>query len=175
MFGSVYRLLDQDSVARFLDEQDRVGVKSTLTLRIDDPRVDWGQICGTPSPDNPSIDLGQAWSRRCQIGAGRALHFEGRGGIVLVHIDHHDPAYRPVQHVLPETHALSGLVVGLIPFLFGVPIFWGVVSAAAGATIGAHIAPKTRVWEYAGPSHDGSLMFSEIIGATPQGLLASAQ
>lgn len=170
--------LDRDSIARFLDEEDRKGVKTALTLRHHDARVDWDSLCEVPSDENPSVNVGQRWAARCKLGDGRALHILGRDGVVVMHVDKHDPAERKARHLAEETNLLPGAVwglgLGLLAAVLGAPPKAAVaVGAGLGAAIGVVTPVAMTVWKFDGVDSVGRFLFSRV-DATQQALLASA-
>ncbi len=173
------RRLDRDGIARFLEEQDRGGRKTALVLELNDRRVDWDSLCDVPSPENPSVDVGQKWSTRCGLPGGRALHVLGRDATVVIHVDKHDPAHRTVRHIAEETNAVGGTVVGLgiglIAAACGVPPKVALMAGGAlGATIGGFSPVHMDVWQFEGLDGLGRFCFSRLDGVTQQQLLARA-
>ena len=170
-------LLDRDSIARFLAAQDSTGTRNSISLSRRDARVGWDSLCEVPSEENPSVDVGQQWAARCKVGGGRALHVLGRGDEIVMHIDKHDPAEKPIRHVASETNLLAGAAVGaglgILAALLGAPPKTAIgIGVALGAGVGVHVPVNMKVWCFDGVDEHGHFTFSIREGVTPQMLLA---
>lgn len=171
------RRLDRNNIARFLDEEDRKGKKTALTLRRDDARVAWDSLCQVPSEKNPSVDVGQKWAVRCKLGDGRALHILGRDSVIVMHVDKYDPAEQKVRHVVEETNAVPGALIGLglgvLATLLGAPPKTALaIGTGLGAAVGGFVPVDMAVWEFDGVDGFGDFRFSRRDDVTPQLLLA---
>lgn len=169
----MYRV-HRDTLVQFLDARDLAGGKHAVYIARDDKRVDWSSLCTAGfSAETAAISVGQDWSRRCVLPGGRALHLEGKRNVVVMHIDAHDPGVRPIPHVVAETQAIPGALVGVFPWLLGVasgPLALALV--VGGAVIGGHQAPAMTVWGLERVDWRGPL-FRRLDGWTPQRLFAA--
>jgi hypothetical protein len=133
-------MLTRDDIVSILDRlQPIVGSSALAALQIPE-RIIHRHTLSSYSV-RAGLPYGQIQDRRYLLAGGRGLH-EHRfsNGYSVFHVDTQDGAARPIQHLVRDTHALTGALVGSAGTVFG----FGPVSVLVGLVLGARI-PKRKL------------------------------
>jgi hypothetical protein len=158
------RRLTAQQLHNFLTGQEGApGDKAFIILERGDHRVDWQDLERHRSPQNASVNVGQLWDFRRAVPGGSALHIHVFENHVTVHLDVHDPAHRPVKHLLGETYLVRGVAIGGGAALaLGLATGPGVVLAAIGALIGGNSNVGARYLSLARMDWNGTAWFTHV-------------
>ncbi|OGQ18745.1 MAG: hypothetical protein A2138_04040 [Deltaproteobacteria bacterium RBG_16_71_12] len=171
------RKLTVDQLQNFLTEQEHAGgAKAFVLLERTDQRIDWQEFERDKSPKNGSVNVGQLWDFRRSAPGGSALHVHVFAHYVTIHLDVHDPAERPVEHLLGETYLVRGAAVGGgTALLLGLASGPALVLAAFGALLGGNAAVAARYVALARIDWDGTAGFEPIAPDRVRALLHDDQ
>ncbi|MCG8417243.1 MAG: hypothetical protein MJE77_04780 [Proteobacteria bacterium] len=109
--------LDHRKISNILKELRKVGGRRPqLQVDFDDERVDWKSFGIYTEQGKPSIGEDQEVKYRWTLDDGRALHSRwiGKRGHVRFHLDRRDPTSSPFGHLLEDTYAPHGALVGAL-------------------------------------------------------------
>lgn len=108
-------------------------------LQVRNELLDHGVArCDLTGP--PSVSYGQACSIRHSVDRHSAVHLHLYDGYVVAHRDRYDPKVRPVEHLVQETKAPQGAVLG---GLAGLALGFATGGIALAALGGAFLAANT--------------------------------